>query len=146
MFAHLLPLFATAAALFASGSAPRTDVVGTAAPAAASVRLEAAPAVTAQLYISYVGNGYWAVVVDGHSSAPNASVGVRVYGDDPWFDDFLFSIVGTARTDYAGNFNLARTVYRSTLDEDWEGTDEIYAIADVSGAGSVRTNTISRSF
>ncbi|MBK8100457.1 MAG: hypothetical protein IPK26_25450 [Planctomycetes bacterium] len=105
------------------------------------------PIVTARLSITYVGNGYYMVVVSGQASQANVPMGIRVYGDDTWFDDHLFSIgVGFARTGFDGTFSYSQMVYRGTLNEDWEGTDEIYAIADVQGAGSSRTNTISRSF
>jgi hypothetical protein len=149
MLPTILPLFAAFAAsavLFASSPAPESPIVDLDGTAATSQLETAPPVVTATLYISYAGNGYYNVVIDGHASAANATVGVRVYGDDPWFDDFLFSIIGYARTDFAGNFNVRKQVYRSTLDEDWEGQDEIYAIAEVSGAGSVRTNKISQYF
>lgn len=116
-----------------------------AAPAATAV--PPLPIVTARLVINYAGNGYYLVVVSGQTSQPNAPMGIRVYGDDTWFDDHLFSIgVGFARTGPDGYFAYSQMVHRSTLNEDWEGTDEIYAIADVQGAGSGRTNTISRSF
>ena len=101
---------------------------------------------TATLYISYAGNGYYNVVVDGRSSAANATVGVRVKGDDEWFDDSLFSFGGGySHTDPWGNFNVATTAPSSKLNEDW-GQDEIYAIVEVSGGGSVRTNTITGYF
>ena len=150
MFTNLLPLLTTTVVLLGSGIAPEPrilDLGDCAATATATSQAEAPPAITAQLYISYAGNGYYLVVVDGHSSAANAAVGVRVYGEDTWFDDFLFSMGGYARTDFAGNFNVSQMVYRSVLNEDWEGEDEIYAVVTVSGSGgSVRTNTIRHSF
>lgn len=156
MFTNLLPLFTTTVLLIGSGLAPESRILEaadldataaahTAAPELSTGPLEM-PAITAKLYISYAGNGYYFVVVDGHATTPNAAVGVRVYGEDTWFDDFLFSILGYARTDPFGNFNVSRTVHRSVLNEDWEGQDEIYAKVEVSGAGSVRTNTITQSF
>jgi hypothetical protein len=106
----------------------------------------AAAGTTATLYISYAGYGYYNVVVDGHSSAANATVGVRVKGDDEWFDDSLFSFGGGySHTDPWGNFNVATMVPGGKLNEDW-GQDEIYAIVEVSGGGSVRTNTITGYF
>jgi hypothetical protein len=119
------------------------------APCAAPAPIAAPllPIVTARLSITNAGNGYYLVVVSGQASAANVPMGIRVYGDDTWFDDHLFSIgVGFARTGFDGTFSYAQMVHRSTLNEDWEGTDEIYAIADVQNAGSGRTNTISRSF
>ena len=114
-------------------------VVGGSADAAPHPELAAT---TATLYISYAGSGYYNVVVDGHSSAANATVGVRVKGSDEWFDDSLFSFGGGySHTDPWGGFNVATRVHGSKLDEDW-GQDEIYAIVEVSGGGSVRTNTV----
>lgn len=145
MFANLLPLVAATTLLFATADSPCTEAA-VEAPVAESLP-EMVPGVSARLYISYVGNGYYQVVIDGQSTAPNASVGARVYGEDTWFDDRLFSMGGGyTRTDFTGRFNFGMTVHRSLLNEDWEGTDEIYAIVDVSGAGSVRTNKISQSF
>lgn len=120
-----------------------------AAPAAAAALVHAPhplplPAVTATLYISYAGNGYYRVTVDGQATVANASVGVRVRGDDTWFDETLFSMGGTgyARTDYSGRFNLSQLVYRSVLNEDWEGRDEIYATVSVTGGGSTNTANV----
>ena len=110
---------------------------------AAAPTAGASHANSAQLYISDAGNGYYLVVVDGHSTSANAPVGIRVYGDDEWFDDWLFNVVGYARTGPDGSFNVSRRVHGSVLNEDW-GQDEIYAIADA--GGSIRTDTISRSF
>ena len=127
-----------AGALFGSGliGAGSADALGGASP-------QALPPHWAQLYISYAGNGNYLVVVDGHTTAGSAPVGIRVYGDDEWFDDFLFGVGGYNRTDPDGNFNVSRTVHGSVLNEDW-GQDEIYAIVDV--GISIRTNTIRRSF
>ena len=152
MFAHALPLFTTMA-LLASGTVPHATTLEADLPVATcAVETEMAPpaplSVTARLVINPIGNGYYQVIVTGTSTARNAQFGVRVYGEDTWFDDFLFSmgIPGYSRTDGSGYFSVVQTVYRSTLNEDWEGTDEIYAIVDVSGGGSSRTNLISRSF
>jgi len=120
------------------------------AAAEASAPLDSAvllplPIVSARLAIVDMGGGYHLVVVSGTSTGLSRDFGVRVYGDDTWFDDLLFNVVG-ARTDPSGAFSVSRVVHRNTLNEDWEGQDEIYAIVDISGAGSARTNTISRSF
>jgi hypothetical protein len=104
-----------------------------------------APPHWARLYITDVGGGYVLVVVDGKTTQANAEYGVRVMGDDEWFDDFLFGmgIPGLTRTGPDGSFNISATVRKSALNEDWGG-DEVYAIADV--GIDIRTNTISRSF
>ena len=63
-------------ALGVGGSA---DAAASTSPqAAASVSPQAAPLVWATLYITSVGNGYYLVVVDGHSTAANTPVGIRV--------------------------------------------------------------------
>ena len=81
------------------------------------------------------------------ASAANATVGAIVYGEDVWFDDRLFSMGGGySRTDFTGAFNFGLMVHKSYLNEDWEGTDEIYAVVSVSGGGSGRTNKITGSF
>jgi hypothetical protein len=133
-----------AGAVLGAGLADGTlDAAAPAAtPATVTQHQITAAGTTATLYISYAGNGYYNVVVDGHSSAANATVGARVKGDDEWFDDSLFSFGGGySHTDPWGNFNVATMVHGSKLNEDW-GQDEIYAIVEVSGGGSVRTNTI----
>ena len=137
-----------ASAVLGAGLADGTVDAAVPAPAAATHTDHELTAVasTATLYISPAGNGYYNVVVDGHSSAANATVGVRVKGDDEWFDDSLFSFGGGySHTDPWGNFNVATTVPGSKLNEDW-GQDEVYAIVDVSGGGSIHTNTIKRYF
>lgn len=146
MFTKLLPLFATTAALIGSGMSPEATLALT-APAAPIAAPAPLPTVSARLYISYAGNGYYNVVIDGKSSAANASVGAIVYGEDTWLDDRLFSMGGGyTKTDFTGAFNFGIQVHKSWLNEDWEGTDEIYAVVSVSGGGSSRTNTISKSF
>lgn len=53
----------------------------------------------------------------------------RLWGEDSGFnggDDGLFSL--TTKTITAdGTYTFTKTVSRSSLDEDWEGNDEIYA-------------------
>lgn len=71
--------------------------------------------------------GYYDVVVSGHfnTSQASTSVGMRLIGDDPVFNDDL----GVSRTGTAwyGDFSLYALVHGSTLNEDWEGRDEIFA-------------------
>jgi len=53
----------------------------------------------------------------------------RIYGEDSGFngaDDSLFSIASKTITG-DGTYKFEKTVNRSSLDEDWEGNDEIYA-------------------
>jgi hypothetical protein len=51
---------------------------------------------------------------------------VRLWGDDSSYDDLLD---GPANADYFDGFNFTRSFWigDSTLDEDWDGQDEIYA-------------------
>ena len=53
----------------------------------------------------------------------------NVRGEDGGFngaDDALFSIASKTITE-DGGYTFVRTVNRASLDEDWEGNDEIYA-------------------
>ena len=88
------------------------------------------------------------VVVNGEGFFGSAGkkVGARIRGDDEWFDDKLFSIADPfARVDAAGNFTLSISVPSSELNEDW-GKDEIYALAEVEGGGTFKSNTVTGSF
>jgi hypothetical protein len=90
-------------------------------------------------------HGYYNVVINGEGfyDSNNKRVGARVKGEDEWFDDNLFSIgTGLERVQHDGRFNLSKLVSGSQLDEDW-GKDEVYALVDVEGGGTFRTNTVS---
>jgi len=102
------------------------------------------------LFISPAENqpGNYLVVVNGEGFFGSAGkkVGARIRGDDEWFDDKLFSIADPfARVDSAGNFTLSISVPSSELNEDW-GKDEIYALADIEGSGTFKSNTVTGSF
>ncbi|QYF94920.1 hypothetical protein KY495_07010 [Massilia sp. PAMC28688] len=106
---------------------------------------------TVTLYISPYENhpGEYLVVVDGvgfYQSA-NKNVGARLRGDDPWFDDHILGMGGTGleRVSQQGTFTLSAIATSSQLNEDW-GTDEIYALVEVEGLGTFRTNTIKARF
>lgn len=92
---------------------------------------------------------HYLVVVSGEGffAQVDKTVGARIRGDDPWFDDKLFSIVSTGieRVGRDGSFALSQIVSRATLNEDWEGRDEIYALADVGGV-AFKSNTVKRWF
>ena len=94
--------------------------------------------------------GHYLVVVDGEGffTSVGKKVGARVRGDDPWFDDHLLSlgIPGLSRVGIGGIFNLSDTVHRSKLNEDPEGRDEIYALVDVEGSGTFKTNQVTGRF
>jgi hypothetical protein len=102
------------------------------------------------LHITRNENGQYLVVVNGegfHGGPANAEVGVRIRGEDEWFDDRLFSLrpgfPGHVSQD--GNFTMSDTVSGSRLNEDW-GQDEIYALVNVEGYGEFRTNTVKGRF
>ena len=83
--------------------------------------------------------GYYDVYVYGHynTSALTSTVGMRLKGDDPVFNDDL----GVSRTGQAvyGDFSLYALVSGDTLDEDWDGRDEVFAT--VSSSTGFRTST-----
>lgn len=103
------------------------------------------------LFISPAENqpGHHLVVVNGEGffESVGKSVGAQIRGDDPWFDDKLFS-VGTfvERILPDGGFTLSKIVPNSQLNEDW-GRDEIYALVRVEGlSGSFKSNQITGYF
>ena len=102
-----------------------------------------------RLYISRTENGQYLVVVNGEGfyNAVNKEVGARIRGEDTFFDDSLFGIgsVPIIRVAQNGSFVLSRVVPGSALDEDW-GRDEIYALVDVPGYGSKKTNVVTGYF
>lgn len=102
---------------------------------------------TATLYISPYENhpGEYLVVIDGVGFYDEAhrKVGARVRGDDEWFDDHLFGMGGGNfdRVSQEGYFNISTIATAGQLNEDW-GRDEIYAVVQMEGGGTYRTNTI----
>src|SRR3981189_886231 len=94
--------------------------------------------------------GHYLVVVNGEgfNGSAGKSVAARIRGDDPWFDDNLFSmgLGGFHHVLFDGTFSLSQIVPGSELNEDW-GRDEIYALADVQGlSGSVKSNVVTGNF
>ncbi len=71
--------------------------------------------------------GYYNVYVWGHfnTTAYQSTVGMRLKGDDPVFNDDLG--VSATTTAYYGDFSFYKLVWKGTLNEDWEGRDEIFA-------------------
>jgi hypothetical protein len=125
-----------------------TVLVISAATAAAAIAVMAphASAATqeARLYItpSQEHVGYYDVVVTGHFNTTQAQsdVGMRLKGDDPWFDDDLgVSLSGRA---WSGDFSLYALVWHGTLNEDWDGRDEIYASVRSSTGWSTNTPNV----
>jgi len=90
--------------------------------------------------------GYYDVVVSGHfnTTAASSTVGMRLKGDDPWFNDDL----GVSRTGQAwyGDFSLYALVWHGTLNEDWEGRDEIFATVSSSTGWSASTPNVNGYF
>jgi hypothetical protein len=133
----------TALASLALGAAIAVPVAAATASAAA-----AAPAQYANLYItpSQEHPGYYNVVVSGHfnTTAASSTVGMRLKGDDPWFNDDL----GVSRSGQAwyGDFTLYALVWHGTLDEDWEGRDEIFATVSSSTGFSTSTANVNGYF
>ena len=102
------------------------------------------------LKITSAGGGNYLVVVSGEGfigAAPNAQVGVRIRGEDTFFDDRLFALRNglPGQVGRDGTFVMSDTVPGSALDEDW-GEDEIYALVKVTGFGEFRTNTVKGHF
>jgi hypothetical protein len=108
----------------------------------------AASASAAQLSITPSAEfpGYYDVYVSGqfNTNAPSTAVGMRLKGDDPWFNDDLgVSVSGTA---YYGSFSLYARVWHGTLNEDPEGRDEVFATVRSSTGWSADTNNVNGYF
>lgn len=103
------------------------------------------------LYISRSQNNSnnYLVVVNGEGfyHSVGKTVAARIRGDDEWFDDKLFSIGvgGFFHVGVDGSFGLSQEVPSSSLNEDW-GRDEIYALVDVEGDGTYKSNTVNGYF
>lgn len=122
------------AALTAVGAALAPVAIATAPPAAAA---SSYARVSISASVDYP--GYYNVYVYGHvhTDAYSLNVGMRLKGDDPIFnDDLSVSATGTA---YYGDFSMYRLVWKSYLNEDWEGRDEIFA--EVSASNGWRYST-----
>lgn len=86
--------------------------------------------------------GYYNVVVSGHfnTTATQTTVGMRLKGDDPVFNDDLgVSATGQA---WHGDFSLYALVWHGTLNEDPEGRDEIFAYVSSSTGWSTETANV----
>ena len=53
-------------------------------------------------------------------------VEVRLWGEDEWYDDLLVGPISSPTTS-AACYSIDFCANASTLDEDWEGRDELYA-------------------
>jgi hypothetical protein len=100
--------------------------------------LAAAPSASAEtafpgkLTIAPLGNDRYNLVASGDSPFlrwDGVDVSIRLWGDDAWSDDLLYTVPGTIHLDlWDQHFSRAFSVDGSVLNEDW-GTDEIYADA-----------------
>jgi hypothetical protein len=100
-----------------------TGAVGVASASAATARLDI------YRWQDEYGVVYNQVVVNGSASTWNpfgGHVEVRLWGDDQWNDDLL---KGPERAGYFDGLSFSHEwwVTDDELDEDWDGTDEIYA-------------------
>lgn len=70
-------------------------------------------------------------------------MGVRIRGEDKWFDDSLFGLRPgfPGHVSQQGTFVMSDTVSGSSLNEDW-GQDEVYALVNVQGAGEFKSNVV----
>ena len=133
----------TALASLALGAALAVPAAAATAPSAS-----AATPQYANLYItpSQEHPGYYNVVVSGHfnTNATSSTVGMRLKGDDPWFNDDLG--VSTTGQAWYGDFSLYALVWHGTLNEDWEGRDEVFASVSSSTGWSTSTANVNGYF
>ena len=98
----------------------------------AAVGAARASATTAKLNIASIGNDRYSLSADVFNTGYypyGVDVAFRLWGDDEWFDDLLYSPLGTTFGDgWTGHIVREFTVSGSTLNEDW-GSDEIYVDA-----------------
>ena len=109
-------------------------VVALSVAAVGAANAGATSATTAKLDITPIGNDRYTPTADVRNIGcfPDGfDVAFRLWGDDEWFDDLLYSPLGVTH----GGFWMHEvtrefTVSGSTLDEDW-GWDEIYVDARI---------------
>jgi hypothetical protein len=100
--------------------------------AVAAVAATSAGASTAKLNITAIGNDRYTLTADVYANGyylNGVDVVFRLWGDDEWCDDLLYTVPGATFGGY-WNGHVVRefTVSGSTLNEDW-GSDEIYVDA-----------------
>ena len=98
----------------------------------AAVEAANASATTAKLNMTSVGNDRYALTADIFNTGYypyGVDVAFRLWGDDEWYDDHLYSPPGTTfGNGWTGHIVREFTVSGSTLNEDW-GSDEVYVDA-----------------
>ena len=91
-----------------------------------------ANATNAKLNMTTAGNDQYTLTVDVFNTGYypyGIDVAFRLWGDDEWYDDLLYSVPGAVfQNGWTGHVVRAFTVSGSTLNEDW-GSDEIYVDA-----------------
>lgn len=102
------------------------------AACSAAATASAETAFPGKLTIAPLGNDRYNLVASGNFGSFHPSgvdVSIRLWGDDEWYDDLLYTPPGTIYLgSWVQHFERAFSVGGSVLDEDW-GTDEIYADA-----------------
>jgi hypothetical protein len=98
----------------------------------AAVWAESASASTAKLNMTSIGNNRYTLTADVFNNGYfpyGVDVAFRLWGDDEWYDDLLYTVPGTIFGGYwTGHIVREFTVSGSTLNEDW-GSDEVYVEA-----------------
>ncbi|WP_456787951.1 hypothetical protein [Cellulomonas sp. P5_C5] len=120
-----------------------TSVVLAGSGSIASAGPAAAVSSYAELFISpsWDHPGYYVVVVSGHvHNAPGITVGMRLIGDDPVFNDDLG--VSRSTNTPTGDFSIEVLVWHGTLNEDPEGRDEIFAKVSASNGWTRSTANV----
>ena len=111
-------------------------IAAAAALAATALAAPANAAGTATLSFAYSGctNSYgthfdYTMRVHGASGWwPPTRIEVRLWGDDEWYDDLLVGPFSSWYDQYGNDYySIDFCVNQSTLDEDWDGRDELYA-------------------
>jgi hypothetical protein len=98
----------------------------------AAVAAANAGATNAKLNMTSLGNNRYNLTADVFNTGYypyGVDVAFRLWGDDEWYDDLLYSVPGTTfGNGWTGHIVRSFTVSGGTLDEDW-GSDEIYVDA-----------------
>lgn len=110
---------------------------GASTASAATAKLTITPTGYAnQCYVTVGGN------VSGSYPRGFTSV-VRIWGDDPVWNDLLIGPLSNSWPSYHNGFGRELTVPCSTFNEDWEGRDEIFASVQIYDATGRQTESAS---
>ena len=98
----------------------------------AAVWAASASATNAKLNMTSIGSDQYALTVDVFNTGYypyGIDVAFRLWGDDEWYDDLLYTVPGTIfGNGWTGHIMREITVSGSALNEDW-GSDEVYVEA-----------------